>query len=975
MRSNSQQPKMPSAQCAVCCTSCLALVTLLLVPCTAMEILYKTMEQRPRGTLIGDIKSSAKFKERLPSSEYKTLRFSFLPKDDPSSTFLRIKESTGEIFSNIALDREKICDPADENCIVSFKVAVLSDSGGTFEVISINIQIEDINDKYPVFPQNHVTLEIPENTKDSYEIRAAVDDDAGINSVQTYTIEPWDGPFQLKEEKQPGGNTKLSILLKDMLDREVKDSYSLRVIARDGGSPMRTGEMLVDVTVTDANDHPPVFTQSEYMVSKAENATVGTPLVNILAKDADLGVNGQVRYRFVGKISDMFTLNETSGLVVLAKMLDFESQSRYSLTVEARDMGVPAQTSQALVIVSVIDVNDDPPKIAFNLLNKGTYAEIPEDAVPGRFVAHVSIYDGDSGENGEVYCRLDTNMFKLQSMGKKDFEIKLNGQLDRESKDEYKVNMFCADGGIPPLTDSKEFTVRVKDVNDHSPEFKQTVYAVTIEENNKMDVSVVDVSATDKDIGENGRIVYELSGDADGLFAVDRNTGRITALDSLDREKNPEVVFQVIAKDRGIPRLIDSATVSVTVLDKNDEAPSFKQPEYTFQILENEEPGSIVGSVFATDPDTGLGGDVIYFILPKSDPKNLFSISTTEGTITINEKLDREVRSQHNLIVRARDKGDPSLNSTVQVTVLVGDVNDNSPRFIFPNSYNNTVEILHTLPVYTPVATLKATDADEGRNAETTYYIEDGNSKTLFVLNDGTGELTLRRRLRKKDSGNYALLVAAQNTGDSEKITRRLLHIKVIQDNETASGAVPGSGVLPGSAVDRSQMSNVSRPANGEESNTMMIIVICVVVATVVISVVLIASICIVLRKRDSRRPNYFVKPEEQKIMKQKESPSSTLSGKIPPPSSPNESDDNNLRKKEVSFSLEEVPQECHNLTNSTHNTSFSTFKGQQASSASPSPSPTEVSYLDYRCFATESKLLNIHPSIDYILKTSIVHQ
>jgi hypothetical protein len=111
----------------------------------------------------------------------------------------------------------------------------------------VSIRI-DINDYSPTFKQSIVRLSLAENVPLNYEIplESARDDDYGHLSVENYRLYPMlNNPFRLIS------NTKPILQLIDMLDRETRSSYLLKLVANDGGQPSLSGEQTIDIRLTE----------------------------------------------------------------------------------------------------------------------------------------------------------------------------------------------------------------------------------------------------------------------------------------------------------------------------------------------------------------------------------------------------------------------------------------------------------------------------------------------------------------------------------------------------------------------------------------------------------------------------------------------------------------------------------------------------------------------------------------------------
>jgi hypothetical protein len=239
-------------------------------------------------------------------------------------------------------------------------------------------------------------------------------------------------------------DSQLYLVVQDKLDREKIQSYSFTVVARDGGRPHPlTGTLNMNVELVDINDNNPVFEKPVYRFTLSESTKIDTIIGQVKASDADQGANGLIRYSLIdnnnnNKLSDQrfgllgnmvqssksmlkyFDLDESTGVLRLKHQLDFEDESFFSLTVEAKDSGVGSLPAHATIEISVQDVNDNEPDInvsflntlfknmsRFNGLKYDVY--IPENTKPNKFLAHVSIQDKDSDMNGKLDWKILVN--------------------------------------------------------------------------------------------------------------------------------------------------------------------------------------------------------------------------------------------------------------------------------------------------------------------------------------------------------------------------------------------------------------------------------------------------------------------------------------------------------------------------------------------------------------------------------------
>lgn len=865
---------------------------------------YSFREEQMEGTFVGNVARDSLLYGNVTQEEFNLMKFQILTQGNKFALLFKINETSSSLYSKSRLDREELC-PAKKDCVLNFNVAVFkSDTKNgnidLYKIIQINLTLEDTNDNAPVFPKSEIDLTVEEAVSVGYVLytSAADDKDTGFNnSVQSYELVPQNEMFGLKVTKNLDGSADLGLVVNYKLDRETRDFYQLTIYARDGGFPQRTGTLTVNITVLDFNDNRPLFHSPTYQATVPENTVLKTPVLALSASDADIGENGAFSYRFnsrvLQKITETFAVNETSGQIYLISSLDYEEDKQFQFMVEVIDHGRIPLSSSAMVTLDIADINDNAPQINTNFPPGGTL--ISESAKVGRYVATVSVSDKDLGANGKVVCQIDGDHFNLENLYADMYKIVIKKSLDYETKKSHNISLTCQDQGIPQQQNTTSFTIYVKDENDNAPVFQSNMYRATIPENQEMFQEIVQVSATDRDSGDYGKVTYFLHTDARNNFTIDPQTGVVTTNEAFDREENSEVRFHVNATDSGIPPLVSSTLIVVSLEDVNDNAPRFKKSHFVLNALEGQENEPTIGTITAEDLDAGSNGQFIFsFVQPA--PK-AFYLNPLTGIIKCG-KLDREVQSVYNFSVMVTDKGTPPLSSTADVTVIVYDDNDNPPIIHLPN---NTFYVPYTAMPGTLIMSVNATDNDLGNNAKLIYNVDSvtPNNPSIFRLDMNSGNLTVAKAMHLYDSDRYLIHISVKDSGYSQHVTYCFIQVYVTLTNDT------------GIAIKQK-----------EEPGTNIVIVAVIIVVTIVLSAAIIVVICIIRRLDLGHRNQKSQNNDQEKKMfsshhNETISTESSQFSDVPL---------KKKNKKEVSFSLSEESDSV-NTSSFTNITSFSTSK------------------------------------------------
>ncbi|XP_059949487.1 protocadherin gamma-B5 isoform X12 [Mesoplodon densirostris] len=631
------------------------------------QIRYRIPEEMPEGSVVGNLAKDL----RLGVHELPTRKL----RVSSEKPYFTVNSESGELLVSSRLDREQICGKKPA-CTLEFEAV----AENPLNFYHVNVEIEDINDHTPKFTQNSSELQISESTLPGtrFILEVAEDADIGLNSLQTYKLSLSPSFSLINKEKQDGSKYP-ELVLEKPLDREQQGYHRLVLTASDRGDPPLNGTTELRIQVTDANDNPPVFSQDVYRVSLGENVPPGTTVLQVSATDQDEGVNSEITYSFY-RTGQVFGLNSKNGEITTLNTLDFEEIKEYSIVVEGRDGG--GLVAQCTVEINIQDENDNRPDVTFHSLVE----MILENAVPGTLIALIKIHDRDSGENGEVNCRLEGEVpFQIIASSKNSYKLVTDGTLDREQTPEYNVTITATDKGKPPLSTSTSVTLHITDVNDNAPVFHQASYVVHVAENNSPGASIAQVSASDPDLGPNGHVSYSiLASDLEpralsSYVSVSTQSGVVFAQRAFDHEQLRAFELTLQARDHGSPALSANVSLRVLVGDRNDNAPRVLYPALgpdgsaLFDTVpRGAQPGHLVTKVVAVDADSGHNAWLSYHVLQASEP-GLFSVGLRTGEVRTARALGDRDAARQRLLVAVRDGGQPPLSATATLLLVFAD--------------------------------------------------------------------------------------------------------------------------------------------------------------------------------------------------------------------------------------------------------------------------------------------------------------
>ncbi|XP_029484040.1 protocadherin alpha-C2-like isoform X1 [Oncorhynchus nerka] len=537
----------------------------------------------------------------------------------------------------------------------------------------------------------------------------------------------------------------------------------------------------IELEIMDINDNAPVFRRETMHLDISESTAAGERFSLTNAVDADVGANSIKTYYLSESksfIIDIQTGSDGSKYVdlVLNSNLDREEQAVHNLILTAVDGGVPARSGTASIIVRVLDINDNAP-----FFNQPIYAiNVTENSPIGTLVMTLNATDLDEGTNAEmIYSYTLYTSEKTQekfSLNSNTGEIKVKDVIDFEESHSFDIYIQARDQGSNSLSGDCKIMIFITDLNDNYPEVTIKSFKSTLKEDVAIGTLIAVISISDRDFGDNGEVELTLNQQTSLPFVLNKSSEDYFALhvsEPLDRETIPRYEITFIVTDKGTPRLSDNETITLEILDVNDNSPIFPQSFYTIHVVENNVPGALLTSLSAFDPDLHENQYLVYFIMEKeiinTSMSMLFSINPENGNLYALKTFDFEREREFLFHIEARDSGVPPLNSNVTVHIIILDQNDNTPLIVSPWRAQGSV-IEEVIPRSTDkgflVAKVIAIDADSLQNSRVTYQLLQISDSSLFSLDQYNGEIRTTRMFSYRDPRHQRLVVVAKDNGD-----------------------------------------------------------------------------------------------------------------------------------------------------------------------------------------------------------------
>ncbi|XP_052811856.1 cadherin-23-like isoform X2 [Mya arenaria] len=492
----------------------------------------------------------------------------------------------------------------------------------------------------------------------------------------------------------------------------------------------------IKVTVEDVDDQNPVFASDTYRLDVPENCSSDvnvslTTIPPLHAYDPDFGINSTIKYRI--KSPGLFSIDQSTAEINISELLDYEHISEYIVTIEAYQEDISStRTAQTTLNIYVIDVNDNEPFFKPNVVD----VTMLENQLNGTRVLDVKAIDIDMGENGYILYNLTgVGPFQLKTVDNRTAVLEVNGKLDRETNSSFVLTVIPRSVNGDLGTNNLTVNIEVADINDNSPVFILGTYNFNINNTISLSMTIGQVTAEDKDTGDNADIIYTILKSTVNVyeckhgtlpFELNSTSGEFVMTESdLHCDHYSLIVEACDNPDTSFPaRRCGTANVDVTHSVANGTRKFVK----TFDVKENDPVGTYIGNIHCN-------GQNLKYDITSELAKLAFNISDNGDMLRTAAVLDRENISSYDFTIDVHQGG--NIKCIYNVSINVTDVNDNAPLFTRDHYvfYINT-----TTANGSKIETIKAEDDDREENAEIIYLLND-NRGSLFHIDNHTGDI------------------------------------------------------------------------------------------------------------------------------------------------------------------------------------------------------------------------------------------
>lgn len=726
-------------------------------------------------------------------------------------SFLRIRTKGG---STAILNRE-----VRDHYVLNVKA---TERGTNLEARArVKVQVLDTNDLRPLFSPTSYSISLLENTaiRTSVAKVTATDADIGTNGEYYFSFTEWTDMFAVHP-------TSGVVTLTGKLDYSETKLYELEILAVDRGMKLYgssgfSSMAKLMVRIEQANEHAPVITAVTLAPSDADRDPT---YAVVMVEDNDQGPNGEIASLSVvagDPLQQFKAVRSSPGSKVYkikaVKEVDWDSQPfGYNLTLQAKDKGsLPRFSSAKLIHVTSPQFKMGPPKFE-KAIYRVNLSEFSPFHTPVVMVTALPKYSQlkyafkHKSEKNRFSINPDTGL------------ITTAGPINADNAPRYELDVIT--------TDKKAATkviIDVIDVNNNGPEFQQTSYKASVDENVPVGTSVLEVKATDLDRGENGYVTYSITNVTPQPFVIEYFSGVISTSEVLDYELMPRIYnLKVRASDWGSPfrREVESS-VTITLNNLNDNKPLFESIDCEVTVPRDHGVGEQITTVSAIDADEL---QLVHYNIVAGNELDLFELNANSGVLSLKQTLSDGEASKvsfHSLLIVASDGENETQSMVMNITVIMArkpvqlkcvdtgvatmlaekllqgskihtqtepedsfmdihSVNRFTPQFA--ESFPSAIEVKEDLPIGARIVHLSATDTDSGFNGKLVYVTSGGDTESRFIVDMESGWLLVNAPLDRETTDHYTLNVTVYDLGIPQKSSSRLLDVKILDANDNS---------------------------------------------------------------------------------------------------------------------------------------------------------------------------------------------
>ncbi|NXL30986.1 CADN protein, partial [Glaucidium brasilianum] len=649
-------------------------------------------------------------------------------------------------------------------------------SGGPHSLTStaqVVVKIDDVNNNKPVFQkcqcyQEHAS--VLENQPSGTVVLQveATDADEGDNGIVKYGL-MHRGDVLPAFSIHPDTGVLTTV---QVFDREKQREYPITVTATDQAAEPLIGICQINIIILDQNDNDPRFENTHYEYFLREDTRVGTSFLRVAARDDDYSSNAAITYSIASEEPNYLQINPTMGWVFVNQPISERSSiireiiatdggnrsSKVELAViitraknqplqwerDSYEVVIPENTTRDTSILTIKATSPlGDPHVTYNL-EEGL---VRETNMPVRFYLTPNRHDGSAS-------------------------ILVAEPLDYETTKNFLLRVRAQSVAAVPLAAFATVYINLTDVNDNVPFFTSSIYETTVTEGAGLGTFVIQVSATDLDLGQNGEIIYSLLHDSDRdytYFHLDSQTGSIYTASVFDREKKGSYFLEVKSVDgsesaqlgkHGKPNS-DTAYVHIFISDVNDNKPVFTQSVYEVNVDEDQDVGSTIITVSANDEDEGTNAKLRYQITA-GNTGGVLDVEPEVGSIFIAQPLDYEETKMYEIDLLASDG---KWEDYAVIIINVMNKNDETPVFSINEYYGSIIEEMDGLPVFV-LQVVMANDPDSNMDeGDLRYSLHGHGAADVFTIDEKTGSIYSQKVLDREERALWRFVVLATDEG------------------------------------------------------------------------------------------------------------------------------------------------------------------------------------------------------------------